>query len=234
MVEFNNTIDRITVRAHQMFPNFLTTTASSAGLLGAGAGTAELDLAALGQRAAAFGSLYSRYRIRSIQFTYIPVVGTSVNGAIALGVIDDQVDADNATTISNYLPVTQLRTSLNTQVYQKAMMTYRPVDPNKWYYTDRVNTAANVDRFGTQISLAGQASAAALNGNSALGSLRLDYVIEFEGAIPVTTEVQTARGQRPSPPGQHNGVLLISPPDNNLLQRTQSVCHTGCKSSTAF
>jgi len=195
MVEFKSTKDTITVKGHQLFSNFLGTTAGSGGLLGSGNGITELALSVLGQRALAFGELFARYRIKQIEFTYIPIVGSSVNGAIALGIIDDEVDTDNTSTIANYLAVTQLRTSLNTQVWQKSYMKYVPVDPKKWYYTDRVVGSSTTDRFATQVSLAGQATAAGLNGNSGLGSLRMDYVIQYEGAVPLTVDTLTTEHQ---------------------------------------
>jgi len=188
MVEFTGTVDRITEKGHLIIGP-LATTASSGGLFGgSGAPSIELTLANLGQRPAAFGSLYSRYKIRQIDFTYIPTTGSATAGAIALGLIDDEIEADNTATVSNFTAVTQCRTSLNTQVWQKAMMTYRPVDPRKWYYTDKVSTNGTTDRFATQVSLVGQANQANLNTNLNLGYLRLDYQIQFEGAIATTTD----------------------------------------------
>jgi len=177
--------DNNVVRGHQIVGPLATTT-NSGGLLGSGTGSIELTLANFGGRPQAFAGLYSRYRYKRLALTYIPVVATTVTGAVAFGIIDDELDAENNSTVSSFATVTQLRTSMNTQVWQKAEMSWIPVDPKKWYYTDKTTTSGTTDRFSAQITLAAQANAPNLNSNGTLGYLRVDYAIEFEGGLPVT------------------------------------------------
>jgi len=188
MMQTTSLKDNIVVRGHQLLGP-LATTANSGGLFGGGIGNIELTLANFGGRPQAFAGLYSRYRYKRFAITYIPIVSTMVSGAVAFGILDDEVDGENNSTVSNFTAITQLRTSMNTQVWQKAEMSWVPVDPRKWYYTDKTNTVG-VDRFATQITVAAQGSAPALNANGTLGYLRIDYAIEFEGGLPVTNVLQ--------------------------------------------
>jgi hypothetical protein len=180
--QLRNTPDNVTFRGHEIFSTLNTTAGSGGGFNGVG--QLSLSLPILSDRLAFLARIYERYRLRKLTFTYIPLVGSTQVGSLAIGIDDDAVDNDTITSSSNFSTVTSMRNSVNTQLYAKASITYIPIDKLKWYYCNPAGaTSAPTNRFSTQASIFVQTSSPALYSNASYGYLRLDYVVEFEGAI---------------------------------------------------
>jgi len=219
MVQFNPTNDTIIEKGHEIFSQ-IATSATSAGLFSGTSGL-NITLNQLSDRCAAFGRLYERWQLKSLTVTYFPIVGTTTNGAISVGILDDVVEADANSSIQTFANVAAIRTSFHTQVYAPSSVRWTPTDPKKMYYTDaNPGAAGNVPeyRFAAPCSIYAIASSSALNSNSSLGYLRFDYVIKFAGAITPSniTSVDKPipllpRNQTISSPSNNNFPLKVAP-----------------------
>jgi len=187
MVQFKSTTDIIVEKGHLIFSTLATGATHQA--LFSGGSPINLTLNNLSDRAAALGKLFERWQLLQLTVTYFPTVASTVSGAIAVGIIDEVVEPDDNGVITSFAAATSCRTSLNTQVFAPASMTWRPVDKSKIYYCDSVSAVANAPeyRFSAPASIFAFGSSAALNGNATLGYLRFDYVIKFMGAITPST-----------------------------------------------
>jgi len=183
MKQFNPTGDAVTIRGHEIFTTVLTGTTNT-GILNGNAALS-LTLATLSDRCAALGKIYERWQLLQLVVSYFPAVGTTVNGAIAIGIDDDTVENENNGSNITFASISSLRTSLQTQVYRDACVTWKPVDRQKFYYCDAAGaTGTNATvRFAAPCSIFGQASATNINGGVGFGFIRFDYVIKFVGAI---------------------------------------------------
>jgi len=183
MKQFSPTNDNVVIRGHEVFIVAATGTTNT-GILNGNAAYS-LTLATLSDRCAALGKLFERWQLMELVVTYFPSVGTTTNGAIAIGIDDDIVENENNTSNITYSSITSLRTSLQTQVYRDASVTWRPVDKTKFYYCDAAGAAGTLPtvRFAAPCSIFGQASATNINGGTGFGVIRFDYKIKFAGAI---------------------------------------------------
>jgi hypothetical protein len=135
-----------------------------------------------GDRVALLASVYTRYRIKSITFSYKTHVGSTINGALALGVADDSNTSDIVGNIGGiYDNVVNLRCSNDSVVWKDFSFDWIPLDPKKWYYTD---TSGRDPTFETQGTLLAAYDVNRTD-NLYLGEIRARYVVEFEGAKPV-------------------------------------------------
>jgi hypothetical protein len=142
-----------------------------------GSNSQQLNPPNLDDRVASISTNFSRYRIVSFNIKYIPQVGSTASGALAIGFLDDDVTIDGS--LNTYAKTASLRVCLETQVWQKAAISWRPIDREKWYY---VNASSSEDqRFLQQVTLIGNTLGAATS--TTYGTIIYHYVIEFEGAV---------------------------------------------------
>jgi len=133
----------------------------------------------LGARPLIVAGIYSRWKVNSLTLRYIPAVGSTTAGALAIGVLDDDNLAAETTGLTTYVATVQLRTALETQVWQKSSLRWTPVDPTRWFYID-TESAAPDERLLVPGTIFGNGT-----GVSALttyGTLMVDYILSFKGA----------------------------------------------------
>lgn len=171
--------DLINVKGQLVLPT-LATTATPTAVLTA------INLApdTLGDRPAAFGGLFARYRFTSVTVHYVPIVPVTTTGAIAFGLADDVDDSELASSATTYAGITALRRSFETQVYSKGHVLWRPIDANRWYYSS-ADSANPEPRFTKQLALF--VTGLSLPASTTLGTIIIRYNIQFAGAIPVST-----------------------------------------------
>jgi hypothetical protein len=172
--------DRIIVRGAV---ELAISTGSSGNGIFSGSSPNSLSPASLGGRPSIFGELFTRYRFVSLGIKYIPHIGSTTAGALAIGFLDDTL-ASGSENLTDYLATVQLRTTFETQVWSKAGITWKPIDKEKWYYTQTESSAGD-NRLVNQTALIG--NGIGLSASTVYGSLIVSYVIEFEGALPNST-----------------------------------------------
>jgi len=170
--------DLIIVKGQLVLPTLATTTTPTANLVA-------INLApdTLGDRPAAFGGLFARYRFTSVTVHYVPIVPVTTTGAIAFGLADDVDDSELSTSATTYAGITALRRSFETQVYSKGHVMWRPIDSNRWYYSS-ADSANPEPRFTKQLALF--VTGLSLPASTTLGTIIIRYNIQFAGAIPVS------------------------------------------------
>jgi len=136
--------------------------------------------ATLSDRVQIAGSIYSRYRIKRLKLIYKSTVPSTTNGALAIGVLDDANVSNSVGHINNYDTVVNLRRSNDNNLWRNFIVTWRPLDPLKWYYTD---SSGSDNRFSSPCSIFASFDSTP-GANSVFGSVRLEYLVEFEGATP--------------------------------------------------
>jgi len=181
-----NTPDGCTIRGHEIFST-ITANSSTSTAFGTN-GSLLLNLISLSDRLATIGKVYERFKYIELIFSYIPLVSTAQAGSLTIGIDDDVVTTENSGGNSNYLTTASLRNSFQTQLYEKAAVRWRPVDPKKMYYCDTVTNSGNVatNRFVSPCSIFGYFNTPNLS-TTTIGVLRVDYIVRFEGAIAPST-----------------------------------------------
>lgn len=170
--------DRITVFGHSLLGN-VGTGASGTQLFN----PINLGVDGLGDRPNVFGRVYSRYRFKQLMVKYIPQVGSTTGGALALGFNDDTITSDTSSS-GSYPLVIDFRCSGEAQVWSRFDVVWKPVDPSKWYYCSQENATSDT-RFTQQLSLFG--AGLGIAASTTVGNIVLYYTIEFEGAIAPQT-----------------------------------------------
>lgn len=134
----------------------------------------------IGDRVAAVANAFQRYRLKNLRVKWVGGSATTMPGSIVYGIIDD---VDPASTVLTADAVLNLRRSKETKLWGTSMLTYRPVDRNKWYYTQQ----------GTDARLYVQAAFCYAGGfpnntnqATALGEFDLEGDFEFDGATLVS------------------------------------------------
>jgi len=90
----------------------------------------------MGQRAAAMAGNFSRYRIIKAIFKHVPQQGSNAPGRVYMGVNDDNGGEGGSSTVpQDYLQIAELRTSTNISLGGEGEFQWKPIDPEKWYYT---------------------------------------------------------------------------------------------------
>jgi hypothetical protein len=130
-------------------------------------------------------TVFTRFRIKNLRFSYRNFVGSTQAGMITYGVLDD----DAAIGGTSYIPNTRdqilnLRRSCETNVWKNNSLQWSPLDKSKWYYTNSDEAAIGDDRFtvpGTLVALVTNEG-----GSASTGFIDVVYTIEFSGGqLPV-------------------------------------------------
>jgi hypothetical protein len=135
-----------------------------------------------GQRVYSIGLNFTRFRINRLLACYRPAVGTTTNGVVAVGFVDDPLPGFVNVTGVNF--VEELRCSHADSIYREVEVEWKPVDPSVWYYVqpDVTATQTTADQrlecpCAIAITIAlGPAVA------TTFGIMSLYYDITFEGA----------------------------------------------------
>lgn len=140
--------------------------------------------AVLADRIANMAALYSKYRLMNMRITFKSVLASTYSGSIALGVLDDAPLSNYTGNILTFDQVVNLRRSQDSNVWKDFSFTWRTLDGSKWYDT---NTSGSDVRFTTPATLFGAVSVntAGPTVGLVIGTVRLEYRIQFSGAIPV-------------------------------------------------
>jgi len=166
--------DAIVLRDTQSSITF-TTPAS-----GTSSTSVSFNLAGLGPRLSTIAAYFTRFKFTAVRIRYVPVVGSSTSGSIAIGIVDD---TDNITTGTTVSPE-QCRINTEASVWRPTSIVWEPIDKEKWYYTSNstVSDTAPDPRLITPATLVLTTNLAPAS--TSLGTLYIDYVVVLKGAVP--------------------------------------------------
>jgi len=153
-----------------------------------------LDPTAFGDRVAAIGTNFVRFRIKSLRFQYRSSSSSSNGGLLTYGVLDD-FDPGSTVVPTNRDQILNFRRATENNFWRNSNLSWRPLDPQKWYYVVGGN-ATNGDRFTVPATLYYVSSGADI---AESGFLDVVYVIEFAGAA--TTSLTSTSSVLPNIPG---------------------------------
>jgi len=173
-----NLSDQVNLRGQIELP--IATGGSGNGILLGGSSSYNLSPTTLGGRPAVMAGIFLRYRIKDLNYHYVPTVGSNTAGSLAIGVSDD-TSVSSGTVLTDYFATVQLRTVNESQVWNKMNKVWMPVDRKKWYYCDSESSNSD-DRFLFPGALV--ANGLGLTASTTYGTLVIRYSIVFEGAIP--------------------------------------------------
>jgi hypothetical protein len=140
----------------------------------------------LSDRVKVEASIFSRWRINWLKITYKSFAPSSIYGSLAMGILDDAVTFDANSTYNTFDSVVNLRRSADSNLWKSFALTWKPLDPLKWYYTD--NNPSGDLRFSSPCSLYAAFSTPVTNYTANnYGSIRVDYSITFSGATPTVS-----------------------------------------------
>lgn len=136
------------------------------------------------------GTMFLRWKIRSLVFRLKSNMSTAYNGMVACGVADDTDNTSAA--ISTSTQIIALRTSRLERPYVDITMKWSPVDKSKWYYINPESSSSDL-RFttpGTFLAVTDQIiTNPVILGGTPPGSytgivytIDMHYVLEFRGA----------------------------------------------------
>jgi len=134
-----------------------------------------------GDRVIYEAALFAKFRLLRLKVTYESLATSTATGQIAIGILDDASESNFTGNILTYDQVTNLGTSLDTSVWKNKSLVWRPLDREKWYYTD---TTGSDLRFTSPASLYASFSDITLSQAQKYGALRVDYVFEFSCPTP--------------------------------------------------
>lgn len=167
--------DMITVKDRTL--NFLVTGSTGAGTSLA-VGLLPSASVSFGARMSNIATNYSRYRIVKIIVRYIPIVGTTTSGRVAIGVLDDA--SGDLTTVPASVPsISSLRCSHTNSPYKEIEFTWKPIDSEKWYYLS--DLSGQDQRFVIQATLL--ACGDQFGATTSAGSIELLYTVQLDGAF---------------------------------------------------
>lgn len=140
----------------------------------------------LGDRPAQIAPAFLRFRFKSLKVKYQSNIPTTYFGTLAMSIADDS--DSTATTPSTAAQLVSMRISKQFHAYSNAVLNWRPIDKDKWYYINNESTA-NDNRFtipSTLFIISDQSINLAGSGvNGVVGIVDVHYVIEFSGATNV-------------------------------------------------
>jgi hypothetical protein len=134
----------------------------------------------MGVRAAAFGAVFTRYRIKYVRIKWLSQATTTSYSA--LGVYDEGSAAE-PTMPTNTSSLLELRASSSTLVGQTVpnFFEWRPSDPSQWMFTNAGVTGSDVRLTNSGILLGGALTA------STSFAAEIDYCVVFKGATDIGT-----------------------------------------------
>lgn len=154
------------------------TDSSGEGMFAGVTGTYTIDPTVIGNRVSAVAGIFTRWRIRRLRVKYVPQVGSTTAGAMAMGFLDDVGTSAEGTGVANYSETINLRQSNSSAIWQVSTINYRPQDPDKWYYT----TGDGSDpRFEIPCCIVSYGSG--LSNSTTYGNFVIQYILEFKGAV---------------------------------------------------
>jgi len=131
----------------------------------------------LGSRASAVGASFARFRLKECVKWFAGTTSTA-GGVVTLGFVDDfsgESDQPSSVEDCNELRCSStdfLSTTVPTEFY------YKPVDPQKWYYT-RTGISGSDERLVYPAALYAASTAASVS-----YTVQIDYRFVFVGAAP--------------------------------------------------
>jgi hypothetical protein len=132
---------------------------------------------------------YSMYRFRSVKFRFIPSVGTTQSGIVAMGFFPDCEEASvffNTSGTGTLGQLSQCRKYSQGPVYSDLEISLTPADfALDWYYIDPSPSTVSETRLTTAGALAMYVVSNASLLDSEVGTLYIEYDVELK--FPVTT-----------------------------------------------
>lgn len=140
-----------------------------------------LQPSTMGQPTAVLAGNFSRYRIIKAIFKHVPQNGSNAAGRVYMGVADDNGGEGGSSVVpQDYLQITELRTSTNISLGGEGEFQWKPLDPNKWYYT--YTTTGNDGRQSVPATFYSVTDGF---GNSGAFNTRIEafFTLEFAGNV---------------------------------------------------
>lgn len=135
--------------------------------------------AALGDRVGGIAQYFSRFRFNSLKFQLKAKSPVTTPGLVVHGVLDDQ---NGNASGSSPAQVLDYRVSGEKHVYSDQTLTWRPLDPSKWYY---ITAGADARlQYPCTYLVTSDDTFYTPSVNVQLYNLDLHYSITFEGAAP--------------------------------------------------
>jgi hypothetical protein len=133
---------------------------------------------------------YSMYRFRSVKIRYIPSVGTTESGSLAMGFFPDAEEASfffsSGSGTGTLAQLSQCRKYAQGPLYSDLEITLTPQDfALDWYYVDPNPTSISESRLTVAGALGLLTTSNATLLNSQVGTLYIEYDVELK--FPVTT-----------------------------------------------
>jgi hypothetical protein len=181
MTDISGMGDNCRVIGSDLFSTAVSADGSTTAGLSGGLYQIQLTPSAISTRLTNFEELYQFYAIRELRLCYTNDVGSSTAGSVALGLYQNANGIYGFSTLTQQ-QVLEMDPSLKTAVWEPDTLAYRHTGTKLWQ-TTKVDAATA--GYYAQVSLC-----AALNGvlsASTLGSLWLEYVIDFYKPTPVET-----------------------------------------------
>lgn len=144
-------------------------------LSASGAGVAALSIAVsnLGARVGTIGLTYNRWRVVKLHFFFQLGSGVAGTGFEAYAVADDSNLGDDLPT--SLAGVYESRTSCVSLTTGSSTLEWKPVDPDKWYYTEAESSGSD-DRLIIPCTLLGYSTVMTST------ILECFYTLEFSGS----------------------------------------------------
>lgn len=153
---------------------------AAAGFGGTSSYAAFCTPATISPRLSALESLFQFYAIRKLRVTYIPTVGTSTAGSVAIGLAQDANVNGTTATLDTQREVLELTPSMLTPVWNSDSATYTHSGTKVWA-TSSQNSAPTNDYIQGIFYAVLLGATASVN----YGQLRLEFVIDFYKPSPI-------------------------------------------------
>jgi hypothetical protein len=142
-------------------------------------GLTNISPASFGVRAAAMGTLFSRFRVKYLRIKFISTSNPAISSV--LGILDDSsvAEGDAPTTSGGVLELRCSGSSLSNATVPTQLL-WRPTDPKKWYYCYSGQSGSDPRLFNCGVLYGATPS----TGSSAV-ILEIDFCLVFKGAVDV-------------------------------------------------
>jgi hypothetical protein len=136
---------------------------------------------ALGGRAAALSTIFSRYKFKYLRFKFMSSTATAAPASVSLGILDDALttEGDFPTTLASLAEFRCSATKFSNETVPTEFM-WTPADKSLWYYTEAGASGSDQRLVNSGILIGASSS-------SCTSSIEIDYSLVFKGAIDLVS-----------------------------------------------
>jgi hypothetical protein len=157
-----------------------------------------LNPVAFGDRVGSVADNFVRFRIKSLRLQFKSILPSTAGGLLTYGILDDIVDSTTLPT--NRDQILNLRRATEGALWRNTSLTWRPLDPQKWYYVSGGDTGSTA-RFENPASLHWLITDYSTSIVGAVGLIDVQYAIEFSGAAVTSLHASLPSNVPPTHPG---------------------------------